>query len=137
LKKTILVVDDDQVIRKTTSIMLEAAGYNVATAKDSSEALRAINGQNGHTPDIVLLDLNFPPDVSFGGIASWNGVQLLQWVRSSNADVRFIIVTGDNPATVRAKGLTDPAITVFRKPLDYAELLVTISTMVGEGDVAA
>ena len=137
LKKTILVVDDDQVIRKTTSIVLEAAGYNVATAEDPSEALRAINGQNGHTPDIILLDLNFPPDVSCGGVASWDGVQLLQWVGSSNADARFIIVTGDDKDTVSAKGLRNPAITVFRKPLDYRALLATISTMLHEVKTAA
>ena len=134
MKKTILIVDDDQVIQKTASMRLRAAGYDVVSAADSAEALRAIGG---HSPDIILLDLNFPPDIGFGGVGCWDGVQLLKWVRGINPWARFIIVTGDDQATVSAKGLADPRITVFRKPLNYEALLATISSMLGVAAVGA
>src|SRR5437773_11788864 len=59
-RKKILVVDDDRVILKALSIKLNAKGYDVLTATDGSEAVTAVRT---HKPDLILLDISFPPDL--------------------------------------------------------------------------
>ena len=52
--KRILIVDDDPDFRHTTQLLLEAAGYDVATAIDGSEGEKAAAEQ---PPDLILLDV--------------------------------------------------------------------------------
>src|SRR6516162_10028083 len=66
--RRILVVDDDKLILKTTSFKLKAAGYEVLTAEDGGSAIRQVRQLR---PDVILLDLNFPPDVGHGGGIPW------------------------------------------------------------------
>src|SRR6266536_1626625 len=60
-RRKILIVDDDAVILKALSLKLESAGYAVATAVDGADALRGLREE---MPDLVLLDINFPPDIA-------------------------------------------------------------------------
>ena len=53
----ILVVDDEQPIRELTKMILEDAGYEVATAENGREAIEKIHVE---TPDLVLLDMIMP-----------------------------------------------------------------------------
>jgi len=59
-QKKILVVDDNKVILKTISLKLQGAGFQIITALDGSEAVAAARKE---TPDLILLDINFPPAV--------------------------------------------------------------------------
>jgi CheY-like chemotaxis protein len=59
-KKKILVVDDNEVVLKAVSLKLQGCGYHIITALDGTEAVAAARRE---TPDLILLDLNFPPDV--------------------------------------------------------------------------
>lgn len=56
-QKTVLVVEDEPAIRGLLSLTLEAESYQVATAEDGQEALRAIRAEK---PDAILLDLALP-----------------------------------------------------------------------------
>src|SRR5262245_30652927 len=67
--KRILLVDDDKIILKTTAYKLKAAGYEVLTAEDGGSAIRQARQL---LPHLILLDLNFPPDVSHGGGIPWD-----------------------------------------------------------------
>ncbi|MGH7967651.1 MAG: response regulator, partial [Limisphaerales bacterium] len=86
----ILIIDDDEVMLAATSMRLTRAGCSVAVAKDGSEAIGAIGRQS---PDFILLDLNFPPDVSNGGLVSWDGFRIMYWLRGLEnvQSARFII----------------------------------------------
>src|SRR5437773_140530 len=74
----ILVVDDNKVILKILSMKLGASGYQVITAEDGSGAVNAVRTQK---PDLILLDINFPPDVAHGGGVPWDGFRIMDWVR--------------------------------------------------------
>ena len=56
-KKTILVVDDEEDVRKYLSTALTASGFNVITANDGVEALEQVKK---HKPDLISLDLVMP-----------------------------------------------------------------------------
>src|SRR5437899_7248604 len=73
--KKVLVVDDDAVILKTTAMKLEAQGYKVVLAKDAPGAIRAARKER---PDLILMDVSFPPDVA---AILWDGFLIMSWLR--------------------------------------------------------
>src|SRR5947207_57457 len=76
--KKILVIDDNIVFLKAMSLKLRSCGYDVMTAVDGAAAVSAVRQVR---PDLILLDLNFPPDVAHGGGVGWNGLLILNWLR--------------------------------------------------------
>ena len=57
----VLIVDDNEVIIKTLSMKLKSSGYDVIAATDGSEAVSAARRDK---PDLIVLDISFPPDVA-------------------------------------------------------------------------
>jgi CheY-like chemotaxis protein len=78
--KKILVVDDDQIILKTLSIVLISNGYQVFTASDGPGAATIVAQER---PDLILLDLLFPPDAANVGGALQDGFFIIEWLRSN------------------------------------------------------
>ena len=94
--KKILIVDDDAVIIKTTSAKLKSNGYQVITAMDAAEAVSAVR-QN--RPDLILLDISFPPDVAHGGSVDWDGLKIMAWLQRIDEakNIPVIIISGGDP----------------------------------------
>ncbi len=88
--KKVLVVDDNEVILKTISLKLQGAGFTVITALDGSEAVAAARKE---TPDLILLDINFPPAVD--GVP-WDGFRIMDWFHRLDPakKIPIIIITG-------------------------------------------
>jgi DNA-binding response OmpR family regulator len=122
-RKVILVVDDNLVFQKAISIKLRAYGYDVMTAEDGSAAVTAIGRRK---PDLILLDVNFPPDVAHGGGLAWDGFVILQWLRRTReaVGVPVIAVTGGDLNLYRQHCKEAGILDLLAKPLDH-ELLVT------------
>ena len=124
-QKKILVVDDNLVIRKVVELKLKAGGYEVVTAKDGSAAVSSIHKEK---PDLILLDILFPPDLTEGGM-SWDGFAIMRWLRnmmSGANDVPVIIISGTDPAKYRDRCLAAGAAAYLHKPLDMDELVATV-----------
>jgi len=102
---------------------LRAYGYDVMTAEDGSAAVAVIRRLK---PDLILLDLNFPPDVAHGGGLAWDGFLILQWLRRTReaVDVPVIAVTGGDLNLYRQPCKEAGILDLLAKPLDH-ELLVT------------
>jgi CheY-like chemotaxis protein len=124
-KNLILIVDDNEVILKTLSMKLEANDYDVVTALDGSQALSAVRNQK---PDMILLDINFPPDVGHGGGVPWDGFRMIEWFsRMDEAKATpVIIITGGDVAKYKDRALAAGAVAFFHKPINNDELLATI-----------
>jgi CheY-like chemotaxis protein len=120
--KKILIVDDSAVVLKAFQARLRAEGFEVATADDPSSALAAAREFG---PDLVIMDINFPPDV---GTVSWDGIKLIHWLRVSGATgkVPAIVITSDNADIHRERALAAGATAVFQKPVKVSELLGAI-----------
>jgi len=129
--KKILVVDDDWMIRKLLSEELASKGYQVFTGTDCSEAVSVVREQR---PDLILLDITFPPDVGHGGGAAWDGLSIMVWLRRMEEakDTPFIMISGADPALWEEKVLAAGAAAFFPKPIDYEELFFAIHNLLGE-----
>lgn len=79
---SILVVDDDGFVRDLLTVVLEAEGHEVRTAKDGEEALPHL----AVGLDVVVTDKNMP---------RLGGLELIGRVRSSGLSVRSVLLSGD------------------------------------------
>jgi adenylate cyclase len=120
--KKILIVDDSPVILAALSLKLKANGYDVTTALDGSEAVSKARQEK---PDLILLDISFPPDVAHGGGVPWDGFLIMNWLRRLDEakNIPVIVVTGGDPVKFKDRALAAGALSFFHKPFDNDDLL--------------
>ena len=121
-QKKILVVDDNEIILKTTSMKLQSAGYQVFTALDGSEGVAAVRKIK---PDLVLLDISFPPDVS--GM-SWDGFRIMDWLHrvDETNKIPIIIISGVVEEKNKQRATASGAVAFFPKPVNFDEMIKVI-----------
>ncbi len=117
----VLIVDDDPVVVKAISMKLMSKGYKVCTAMDGSQAVKAVREEK---PDIMVLDISFPPDVG----QAWDGFRIIEWLRRFDEakKVPIIIMSGGEIEKYKNRALAAGAVAYFQKPVDNEELLSTI-----------
>jgi CheY-like chemotaxis protein len=126
--KKILVVDDNEIVIKTISLKLQGAGYQVLTAMDGAAAV-AIARKDA--PDLILLDLSFPPDVA--GVP-WDGFRIMEWFhRLDNAKkIPVIVITGSEDPKDKERATNTGAVAFFQKPLEHDYLLKVVRATLGD-----
>lgn len=117
--KKILVVDDNDVIVKTIALKLKTAGFEVLTATDGTEGVAAVRK---HKPDLIVLDISFPPDI--GGVP-WDGFRIMEWLRrvDDSTKIPIIVITGGAGDKDKERALGMGAVGFLQKPLDHDELV--------------
>jgi two-component system, OmpR family, KDP operon response regulator KdpE len=127
----ILIVDDNAVLVKALKNTLHSRGYDVLTAEDGAEAVRIARNEQ---PDLVLLDISFPPDVAHGGGVPWDGFLIMNWLsRMDEArDIPIVIISGAAAAEYRERALAAGAVNYLQKPFEPDELLAAVRDVVGE-----
>src|SRR4051812_15263478 len=108
----ILIVDDSPVILRTLSMKLTGNGYKVITADDGGTAVSAVRQ---HKPDLILLDISFPTDV--GGGVSWDGFQVIDWLRRLDEakSSPIMVISGGEPSKYKARAIAAGATHFFHK----------------------
>ncbi|MEI7808529.1 MAG: response regulator [Verrucomicrobiota bacterium] len=126
--KKILVVDDNEIVVRTLSLKLQGAGYQVITALDGAEAVAAARKE---TPDLILLDISFPPDV--GGVP-WDGFRIMEWFQRLDTakKIPIIIITGTEDPKARERATSSGAIAYFQKPLEHDYLIKVVRATLGD-----
>jgi len=123
MSKRILVIDDEEAIRKSFSLALEDTGYQLDTVESGN---RGIEKAQDTKYDLIFLDLRMP---------GLDGVQTLRELRKMDADVPVYIVTAFHSEFVdQLKSATDDGIDfeVLRKPIGSDRIaLLTKSVLEG------
>lgn len=121
--KTVLVVDDDPVFLKATSLKLDAEGYEVITALEGSEAIQTARKSK---PDILVVDVNLTRDVA--GVP-WDGFSVIAWLRRFDdlKNIPVVIATSGDPAKYTKQAFSAGASAFFHKRLDPRLLLTMVS----------
>jgi DNA-binding response OmpR family regulator len=126
MTKKILVVDDDEDMRRGLGIRLKASGYNVVFAHD---AISATGMARKEKPDLIILDIGLPGGDGF--------IVMERLVSITETSVPVIVVTGRDPSTNRKRALDAGAKAFFLKPADNEELLAAIGKVLGDSERSA
>ena len=122
--ETVLVIDDEPVLRALIVEVLEEAGYRVLAAGDGAAGLRLLEG--GARIDLLVTDVGLP-----GGM---NGRQVADAARLSRPALRVLFITGyaDVAAVGQpgAWGGLDPGMGVLTKPFPVAGLIAKVRDMI-------
>jgi signal transduction histidine kinase len=110
----ILLVDDEEGIRKVLAISLQDAGYEVLTAASGEEALNAFRTQQ---PALVLTDIKMP---------GMDGIELLRKIKQENADTEVIMLTGHGDLDLAIKSLQCEAADFVTKPISDEALEIAL-----------
>lgn len=111
---TILVIDDQQSIRKTLREILEYENFQVDEAEDGLKGLDLVKT---HTYDVILCDIKMP---------KMDGIEFLEHVSEVNADVPVIMISGHGNIETAVEALKKGAYDYIAKPIDLPRLLVTL-----------
>jgi len=114
-KPRILVIDDDEDIRKVLSEILKDKGYNADSAETGGEAIRKTWKK---FYNLALIDIKLP---------DMNGVELLTKIRETKPKMRKIIITGYPTLKNAVEALNKGADAYIMKPLDIEKVLATIA----------
>lgn len=113
--KRILVVDDEESIRKSLSDILTDEGFDAILAKNGSEALKEIDKM---PPDLVLLDI-WMPDM--------DGVTVLQKIKTHYPFLQVIMMSGHGNIETAVKTTKLGAYDFIEKPLSLDKVVLIIS----------
>lgn len=111
---TILVVEDDPIIRQTVEYALKRAGFAVHAIAHGGEALDAAALVR---PDLVLLDLMLP---------GMDGYQIAERLRADDKDMAIVMVTALDTERDKVRGLDAGADDYITKPFSMEELLARV-----------
>lgn len=112
--RSILVIDDDPLIRKTLSSHLTKEGYEVLQAEDGEEGFQKYEES---LSDLVILDIRLP---------DMDGLEVLSKIKNKNRDAYIIIMTAYDDMKTTVEAIKLGAFEYLVKPLDYVELDLTI-----------
>jgi CheY-like chemotaxis protein len=129
-RKKILVVDGNAHDREALSMKLAGEPYDVLTAEDGAAAMSAVRSQK---PDLILLNIAYPPDVGHGGGVVWDGFLLMDWLRRTpEAEATpMVLMTEEDAAKHRDHAKAAGALGLFQKPINQEGLLALIRRILG------
>jgi two-component system, OmpR family, response regulator MprA len=115
----ILVVDDDDSLRRAVTRVLELEGYEVEGAGDGVEAMNFFAGAGRHEPDLVVLDVLMP---NLDGLAACRAVR-------AKSEVPILMLTARDAIDERVEGLEAGADDYLAKPFAVVELIARVRAL--------
>jgi len=109
-KETILVVDDERLVRWSLQQKLEQWGYHVSLAEDGATALGRAQLDN---PDLITMDVKLP---------DMTGIEVLSELRSRNVTVPVIVITAYGVVDDAVRSLKLGAYDFIEKPINFEKL---------------
>lgn len=119
-KKTILVAEDEKIIRNLTDVTLRKAGYNVLLAEDGLQAIEIFK-ENSEMIDLLMLDVMMP---------NLNGWEAYQAINNMNPDVPVIFCSGYSDDILKEEYLHEVPAEIVQKPYRLNVLLERISSVI-------
>jgi two-component system, cell cycle sensor histidine kinase and response regulator CckA len=121
--RTILVVDDEDLVRGLVARSLREGGYRVLQASHGAAAIGLLELQ-AQTVDLVICDLVMP---------ILGGREVSDWMKDHCPELPLLFISGYPRAYLEAYHLYDPTVVMLRKPFLPSRLLETVEELVAGG----
>jgi DNA-binding NtrC family response regulator len=116
MKTRVLIVDDEESIRKLLKSRMEREGYETLTAANAEEAEK-IFGSNGNGIGTVVTDLKMP---------GRDGFQLMKSLKEKNVYTKYVVITGHGEKEAAIQSVKYGATDYLEKPFDMDEFVHTV-----------
>ena len=110
---SILVADDDPVIRRLLEERLKNANYNVIVAADGYQASELLNREHF---DVVLTDLVMPGEIG--------GIEVLEIAKQLSPETEVVLITAHSSVDTAVAAMKKGAADYLEKPINFDELLL-------------
>jgi CheY-like chemotaxis protein len=118
-RRTVLIVEDDDLFRKSLTTFVSSLGYTTVAARSAEEALDECTKER------------FGACVSDFHLPAMNGIELAEALRTRGLEIPMVLLSGCLTDTVRAEARLAGIKTLLRKPADLWLLQHTISRLLG------
>jgi two-component system nitrogen regulation response regulator NtrX len=112
---TVLIIDDEENIRKTLAGVLADEGYETATAASGQEGLDILQEAQ---PSIVMLDISMEPGI--------DGIETLRRIKEIRPELPVIMITGHGEIETAVKTIKMGAYDFIQKPLALEQVLLSV-----------
>lgn len=119
-KANILLVEDEENLHEPLKLNLELEGYEVTSAYDGTQALKAIANEYF---DLIILDIMLP---------EVDGITVAETVRVNNNNVPILMLSAKNASADRVLGLKKGADDYLTKPFNLEELLLRVEKLINK-----
>ncbi len=117
-KANILLVEDEENLHEALKLNLELEGYEITSAYDGNEALKAIKDEYF---DLIIMDVMLP---------HVDGITVTETIRIQNNEVPILILSAKNTSADRVLGLKKGADDYLIKPFNLEELLLRVDKLI-------
>jgi CheY-like chemotaxis protein len=114
--ETVLLAEDDPMLRKMTRIVLESAGYRVIPAEDGEDAVAKFR-EHGDTIQLLVFDLIMPKK---------NGKEAYEEIRNIRPGIKTLFTSGYSMDVISKKEMLDQGVDILQKPVLSKELLTKV-----------
>lgn len=117
-KASILLVEDEENLHEALKLNLELEGYEVSSAFDGAEALKAVQSEYF---DLIILDVMLP---------EMDGIHVTETIRVKNNETPILILSAKNTSADRVLGLKKGADDYLTKPFNLEELILRVQKLI-------
>jgi DNA-binding response OmpR family regulator len=122
LHKSVLIVDDEQLLARTLSTVLREAGYTTVVAGSAEEAERHVFGT---TPmDLIVMDVRLPRE---------SGLSMVKRLREQSLGSKVILMTAYETPEVKSEARRLKVDRYLKKPFDLTALVDEVRSLIGPG----
>ena len=120
----VFVIDDEEYVRKTVSLVLKQGGYEIVEAADGEEAIAAIESfPTGFSIQVIICDINLP---------KVNGYDVISFIRGKLPSVPVIVLTGYPDVQGAVSLFNQGVVDYLIKPGRAETLLQAVRRAIGE-----
>ena len=112
------MVEDEENLHEALKLNLELEGYEVSSAFDGAEALKAVHSEYF---DLIILDVMLP---------EMDGIHVTETIRVKNNETPILILSAKNTSADRVLGLKKGADDYLTKPFNLEELILRVQKLI-------
>ncbi|HAP67106.1 MAG TPA: hypothetical protein DCQ99_04730 [Nitrospinae bacterium] len=118
--ETLLLVEDNSLVRDTTRVILEEYGYKVIEAVDGEDAVQKFN-KNKDNIKLIISDMIMPKK---------SGKEVYEEIKKISPDVKVIFVSGYTADQIKTKDISEDGISLLFKPITPNKLLKKVREVI-------
>ena len=119
----ILVVDDEEEVRKTIRLQLSGTGLEVVEAEDGKKGIETLDAENAITVDAILCDVRMP---------NINGIEAIAYFRREYPHIPVIVLTGYPDVKLAVEFMKEGVVEYLVKPVEKEKLVEVVMKAISQ-----